>query len=123
LLQIVDAPEKNADAIFKLEEDYVVIHDKFPKAKTHLLVVPRRVRVDEPRLLTTEHLPLLKEMYSVALQICTECVHDNRWCCIMREADKPMTFFQPKAKRPFSTVPCWISLTPEYEVSYTIHLL
>ena len=60
-----DAPE-NAPYIFKKTDDIIVLKDKYPKAKVHLLVLPRLVQIDTPNDLLPEHIPLLERMHSVA---------------------------------------------------------
>jgi len=71
IIQRPDDPESKA-ATVKTTEDVLVIRDKFPKAKVHLLVVPRVARIDTPNDLKPEHLPLVEAMYTTAQQVTKE---------------------------------------------------
>lgn len=49
--------------------DYVIIHDKYPKAALHGLVIARDLRLAGPMDLTAEHLPLLSTMKVLCLPV------------------------------------------------------
>ncbi|CAK9075699.1 unnamed protein product [Durusdinium trenchii] len=48
--------------VVHITEEFVTIHDGYPKAAVHLLVLPRRVRIAALEKLTHEHLPLLMRL-------------------------------------------------------------
>eukprot|EP01083_Nonionella_stella_P264292 896776_1 len=65
---------KTSDPIVKRStfwgnDNFVVIYDKFPKARYHLLLVPRRKISGHRSLSSTDGLPLLKEMHELAAWI------------------------------------------------------
>ena len=68
LLKIIQDPEGFKSMIYEVDEDLIVVYDKFPKAKHHLLVIPKR-EIEGPAHLTKEHLPLLLKMKSKAQSI------------------------------------------------------
>jgi diadenosine tetraphosphate (Ap4A) HIT family hydrolase len=72
LLDVARSPQSHADAVKYADEDVVVMLDKFPKARTHLLVLPRRIRVDRVDQLRVEHLPILRRMIEVARKMIAE---------------------------------------------------
>ncbi|WWD18162.1 hypothetical protein CI109_102611 [Kwoniella shandongensis] len=48
------------------DDQLIAFHDRTPRAKTHLLVIPRYHAVDSVRGLTSDHLPLLRAMILLA---------------------------------------------------------
>lgn len=64
-------PESSA-AILKMTENHVVIRDKYPKARFHVLVVPRHAEIDTASDLTAKDVPLLKEMFALAKEMIKE---------------------------------------------------
>lgn len=46
-----------------------VIYDRFPKAMVHLLVIPVNIDVSRPDQFRRRHLPLLKQVHTIAKQI------------------------------------------------------
>lgn len=61
LLQYLKDPTKHADVMITYTDEIVVIKDKWPKAKLHLLVMPR-VALNNLSYLRREHIPLLQAM-------------------------------------------------------------
>lgn len=61
-----------AAQILKQTDDYVVIKDKYPKARFHVLVVPRKVAIDTPSDVLAEHAPLLRQMLKAAKEMISE---------------------------------------------------
>lgn len=45
-----------------VDEHCVLIHDAYPKARRHALVIARDPALDRPEDLTSEHIPLLQHM-------------------------------------------------------------
>jgi len=68
LIEPVKDPAKYKQFIFAEFEDSLVIYDAFPKAKIHLLLIPKK-RIDKPTDLTLIHLDLLKKLKANAQQI------------------------------------------------------
>ncbi|OQR94866.1 histidine triad family protein [Achlya hypogyna] len=64
LLVYLAAPETHNEVVF-FDDSVVVVRDKYPKAKLHLLVVPRTPMPFGVASLTKEHVPLLQHMASV----------------------------------------------------------
>lgn len=54
------------------DPDLVVIYDRFPKARNHLLILPTRAYLDSDGIhdLTPASLPKLREMHSLGRRIC-----------------------------------------------------
>ncbi|KAK8865655.1 hypothetical protein IAR55_000800 [Kwoniella newhampshirensis] len=48
------------------DDQLIAFHDRTPRAKVHLLVIPRKHVVDSVKDLTSDHLPLLRSMTSLA---------------------------------------------------------
>ena len=66
LQRLAMSPEAQpAENIFLLTRDFVVGYDLYPKARVHLLILPR-TRLDGPADLTASHLPLLRSMQRLA---------------------------------------------------------
>lgn len=73
LAPYVLTPEKFPDAVYHYDDKSVVIHDKYPKARFHFLVMPRTL-IDGFRPLTKSSLPMLQELKSVADKVVKTCV-------------------------------------------------
>ena len=58
--------------LFLLTADFVVAYDLYPKARVHLLILPRGVRIDEPAALTSAHVGMLRAMDRLATFLATE---------------------------------------------------
>jgi len=71
LFRYVDAPESCGDAVVCFDKEIVVVHDKFPKARYHFLVLPRQ-HIPTFAQLSTRHLPLLRKMYDKGQSIIAE---------------------------------------------------
>ena len=69
LRHIVQKPSSYRDEIFFMNEDFVVIYDGFPKARVHLLLMPRREDVDTISHLRREHLPMLHRLFALSREI------------------------------------------------------
>ena len=75
----------------QIDQDWVIIHDKFPKARLHSLVIARDPKLQGPDDLRKEHLPLLNAMqvkkdcanfqYSTVLNI----AHTGKMYCDCRQ--------------------------------------
>ena len=59
------APEANADKVYLVTKEFVVAYDVYPKARVHLLILPR-VRLDGPRDLNASHAPMVCKMARLA---------------------------------------------------------
>lgn len=68
LVKIVEDPSKYMDQVIHVDAEVLVMKDKFPKAKTHLLVLPRQ-RIDSIYDLRKEHVPVVEAMRSFGQQI------------------------------------------------------
>lgn len=66
LQKIIEAPEKFEDIIYWRNKNVVVVYNKFPKSKVHLVVVSTRCRLGQILNITKEHLPHIKEISAVA---------------------------------------------------------
>ena len=71
LFQYVDHPEKHRAEIFLNADNFVVIYDAYPKAKIHLLVIPKRhfLLCNGIEYLTKNDLPKIEEMHRIAQRI------------------------------------------------------
>lgn len=54
-------PEKHGEAVYHHDQDTVVIYDKYPKARVHLLVMPTRIITSYAKLSKAD-LPTLRSM-------------------------------------------------------------
>jgi len=68
LLRIVDAPDKHKNVILLQDAQCLVIYDGFPKAKYHLLVLPRQ-KIMSLTDLSREHVVTLRHLHRVALHV------------------------------------------------------
>ena len=67
LQNIADHPERySASVVLEVQKDYIIMLDKYPKARHHALVVSRNRSLQGPLDLTSEDIPLLKEMKTAA---------------------------------------------------------
>lgn len=69
LLYYIREPKRYQEITFWSNENVLVVYDKFPKARMHLLVVPFHCRLSRLSELSQLHLPLLREMDAVATNI------------------------------------------------------
>ncbi|GMY25543.1 transcription factor bHLH140 [Fagus crenata] len=67
LYDIAMHPESHKD-VLEISDDVVVLNDLYPKAKRHLLVVPRSEGLDCLADVRKEHLQLLRTMHDVGLK-------------------------------------------------------
>ena len=66
-------PERAAAGlVYLLTDDLVVAYDVYPKARVHLLILPRGVRLDSPAQLTARHAPLLRSMARLASTLASQ---------------------------------------------------
>ena len=56
--------------VFWEDEDFAVIYDAFPKSRIHLLLVPKRHRIDSIINLNSSHIPVIDEMDKRAGWLC-----------------------------------------------------
>lgn len=68
LIEPVKDPNKYRKFIFAEFDESIVIYDAFPKAKLHLLLIPRK-KIDRPTDLSLVHLDLLMKLKLRTLQI------------------------------------------------------
>ena len=65
LAELALAARPDPSKVLLLTREFVVAYDVYPKAKVHLLILPR-IRLDGPRDLAASHLPLLRSMARLA---------------------------------------------------------
>lgn len=76
LFEFARFPERHmADVVF-YDSRVVAIRDRFPKAKIHLLIIPRE-RIDNLSALLPAHLSLLEHMQTVAASLIEQQLHTN----------------------------------------------
>lgn len=73
LVKMVEDPSKYADQVVHAGDQLLVVKDKFPKAKTHLLVLPRQ-RIDSIYDLREENLHIVAAMRDFGQEIADACV-------------------------------------------------
>mmetsp|Transcript_14923 Transcript_14923/g.21748 ORF Transcript_14923/g.21748 Transcript_14923/m.21748 type:complete len:267 (-) Transcript_14923:473-1273(-) len=68
LMRILDEPQKHEKSIVMQDAKCLVIYDAYPKARYHLLVLPKEkvMSISDLRL---HHLPLIQHMHRVALHV------------------------------------------------------
>ncbi|KAJ3158744.1 hypothetical protein HK101_001233 [Irineochytrium annulatum] len=72
LIKYTEIPHTfSRDVVHKYDDEYVVVHDLYPKARKHFLVMPRR-RIDSVYELRAEHLDVLDGMKERADEIVRE---------------------------------------------------
>jgi len=69
LLEYVYNPD--SEGVYYHDDQVVIIYDKFPKAKVHLLVIPKQI-IKSISVLNSSHIPLLNQMKSHANRIIAE---------------------------------------------------
>ena len=71
LYKYLDQPARNAADIFMETTDFVVIYDAYPKAKIHLLIIPRReyLPCDTIDSLEQSQISCLESMHKLAHHI------------------------------------------------------
>ncbi|XP_072179886.1 aprataxin-like [Diadema setosum] len=75
-LGLLDSMNDPALQIFS-DEEVVVIKDKYPKARHHFLVLPRK-KISSLKALKSEDLPLLKHMHRVGKTIITDSTGEKK---------------------------------------------
>ncbi|CAN0927834.1 Transcription factor bHLH140 [Linum grandiflorum] len=68
LYDIAVHPEKHEGQLLEVCDDVVVLNDRYPKAKKHLLVVTRHQGLDQLADANADHLQQLSTMHSVAMK-------------------------------------------------------
>ncbi|MQL80041.1 hypothetical protein Taro_012463 [Colocasia esculenta] len=68
LHQTVMHPEQHKDDILEVSDDFVVLCDRYPKGKRHVLVLSRLNGLDCLADVRREHLPLLKQMHNLGIK-------------------------------------------------------
>lgn len=63
-----------------VSSQFVIIHDKFPKAKLHGLVIARDPALVSPENLTADHLPLLEQMQARPATLVCNVSDDTQTC-------------------------------------------
>ncbi|KAH7429404.1 hypothetical protein KP509_09G046400 [Ceratopteris richardii] len=58
-------PEQHIDTLLQVTQEAVVLHDKFPKGRKHLLVVSRQEGLDCVKDLNRSHIQLLKNLQAL----------------------------------------------------------
>lgn len=77
LYNIAMHPEKRKDVVLEISEDVVILHDIYPKAQKHLLVVARDHGLDCLADVRKENLELLRTMHAVGLKWAEKFLHDD----------------------------------------------
>ncbi|XWS67266.1 hypothetical protein CRYUN_Cryun05aG0272700 [Craigia yunnanensis] len=77
LYNIAMQPEKYKDEVLEASDDVVVLNDKYPKAKRHLLVLARFEGLDCLVDARKEHLQLLLTMHEVGLKWADKFLHED----------------------------------------------
>ncbi|KAG7960897.1 hypothetical protein I3843_10G150400 [Carya illinoinensis] len=67
LYHIAMHPEKHKDVVLEILDDVVILHDLYPKARRHLLVLTRYEGLDCLTAVRKEHLNLLRTMHDVGM--------------------------------------------------------
>lgn len=70
-------PEQHGDAILQMTQEAVVITDKFPKGRKHLLVVSRQDGLDSLEDLQSSHIQLLKRMHMLGETWIQSLLHED----------------------------------------------
>ncbi|KAG0452438.1 hypothetical protein HPP92_025102 [Vanilla planifolia] len=70
-------PEKHKESYLEISDDYVIVNDRYPKAKRHILVIARLPGLDCLADLRCNHLPLLKKMHVVGLKWAEKFTNDD----------------------------------------------
>jgi len=68
LLPYIKNPEANKEFVIYHDNDIVAIKDKFPKARVHILLLPRQAFVDYSQL-TIEHVPTINNLKQKGLSL------------------------------------------------------
>jgi len=68
LLNISQNPGAYSEQVYYQDSELVVVYDKFPKARKHLLVLPK-AQLEGPHVLGPQHLPLLESMHARGLWV------------------------------------------------------
>ncbi|ORX86767.1 HIT-like protein [Anaeromyces robustus] len=76
LLLYVRHPEQYKSSIYKSFDKFIVIYDKYPKAKYHLLIIPKE-NIKNIYHLNKSHIPLIKEMINLSKEIVNELNSKN----------------------------------------------
>ena len=73
LFDYVDHPERHLSEIYMEVDNFIVIYDAYPKAKVHLLIIPKRhyLLCNGIEFLTKNDLPKIEEMHRLAQRIVT----------------------------------------------------
>ncbi|KAK6245100.1 hypothetical protein QUC31_011509 [Theobroma cacao] len=77
LYNIAMQPEKYKDEVLEASDDVVVLNDKYPKAKQHLLVLARFEGLDCLADARKEHLQLLTTMHAMGLKWAEKFLHED----------------------------------------------
>ncbi|KAL8114870.1 hypothetical protein AgCh_021638 [Apium graveolens] len=77
LYNIAMHPEKHKNDVIDILDDVVVLHDLYPKAEKHLLVVARAAGLDQLADVRSQHLPLLRTMHNVGLKWAEKFLTEN----------------------------------------------
>ncbi|MCO5610252.1 hypothetical protein L7F22_064488 [Adiantum nelumboides] len=67
LRKLAMQPEGHGDTILQVTQEAVVLADKFPKGRKHLLVVSRQDGLDSLEDLNRSHIPLLKNLQALGV--------------------------------------------------------
>ncbi|WOG88227.1 hypothetical protein DCAR_0207461 [Daucus carota subsp. sativus] len=77
LYNIAMHPDKHKNDVIEILDDVVVLHDLYPKAEKHLLVVARAAGLDQLADVRPEHLHLLRSMHNVGLKWAEKFLTEN----------------------------------------------
>ncbi|KAI5077559.1 hypothetical protein GOP47_0007383 [Adiantum capillus-veneris] len=75
-------PEQHGDTILQVTQEAIVIADKFPKGRKHLLVVSRQEGLDSLEDLNSSHIQLVKNLHALG----------EAWVQKLLEEDQSLVF-------------------------------
>ncbi|ODO07381.1 hypothetical protein L198_00960 [Cryptococcus wingfieldii CBS 7118] len=64
-----NATRENGFAVIYEDEEFVAFHDRTPRAKEHILVIPRAHAASSVRDLTSQDIPMVRKMLALGCQL------------------------------------------------------